>query len=105
MKFQISSSTWATKLNENPQNTAYHFDSRNRKKDIQVVPLSACSKDTCIENYLLSYSFTGPVNEVDLILCRAAILKIPANLESMTVCLCHVEAGDCMDKRSYKMQN
>ena len=59
-------------------------DSRDRKKDIQVVPLSACSKD--IENHLSSYSFTGPVNEVELILCRAAIFKMPGNLESMTVC-------------------
>ena len=62
-------------------------DSRDRKKDIQVVPLSACSKD--IENHLSSYSFTGPVNEVELILCRAAIFKMPGNLESMTVCLRH----------------
>ena len=50
-------------------------DSRDRKKDIQVVPLSARSKD--IENHLSSYSFTGPVNEVELILCRAAIFKMP----------------------------
>ena len=62
-------------------------DSRDRKKDIQVVPLSTCSKD--IENHLSSYSFTGPVNEVELILCRAAIFKMPANLESMTVCPRH----------------
>ena len=53
-------------------------DNRDRKKDIQVVPLSACSKD--IENHLSSYSFTGPVNEVELILC---------NLESMAVCPRH----------------
>ena len=58
-------------------------ESRDRKKDIQVVPLSACSKD--IENHLSSYSFTGPVNEVELILCRAAIFKMPGNLESAIV--------------------
>ena len=49
-------------------------DSRDRKKDIQVVPLSACSKD--IENHLSSYSFTGPVNEVELIFCRPYVRAI-----------------------------
>lgn len=62
-------------------------DSRDRKRDIQVVPLSACSKD--IENHLSSYSFTGPLNEMDLILCRAAIFKMPANLYNMTICPRH----------------
>ena len=52
-------------------------DSRDRKKDIQVVPLSACSKD--IENHLSSYTFTGPLNEVDLTLDEKMDLLMFAN--------------------------
>ena len=63
------------------------FDGRDRKKEVQVVPLSSCSKD--IANHLESYSFTGPENEIDLILCRAAVFKIPDSFERMTICPRH----------------
>ena len=62
-------------------------DSRDRKHEVRVVPLMSCRKD--IANHLASFSFSGPVNEVDLILCRAAIFKVPDTLNEMTICPLH----------------
>ena len=60
---------------------------RDRKKEVHVIQLSSCSKD--ISNHLASYLFTGPENEIDLILCRAAVFKMPASLDRMTICPRH----------------
>ena len=49
-------------------------DSRD-KKEVTVIPLVCCSRD--IAKHLGSLAFSGPENEVDLILSRAAIFKIP----------------------------
>ena len=46
-------------------------DSRARKQEIRVIPLVTCSKD--ISKHLSMLSFTGPEDEVDLILCRSGI--------------------------------
>ncbi len=48
-------------------------DSRDRKHEVRVVPLISCRKD--IANHLASFSFSGPVNEIDLILCRINVQR------------------------------
>jgi hypothetical protein len=62
-------------------------DSRDRKHEVQVVPLLSCSKD--ISNHLSLFSFSGPENEVDLILCRASVFTRPDAINSMTICPLH----------------
>ena len=63
------------------------FDSRDRCRKVQVVPLTSCAKD--IENHLASFSFSGPQTEVELILCRAGIFQAPDSVVSMTICPLH----------------
>ena len=46
-------------------------DSRDRKQEIRVIPLLTCAKD--ISKHMSVLSFTGPEDEVDLILCRSGI--------------------------------
>ena len=46
-------------------------DSRDRKQEIRVMPLLTCSKD--VSKHMSVLSFTGPEDEVDLILCRSGI--------------------------------
>ena len=46
------------------------YDSRDRKRQAEIVPLSSCKKD--ITKHLTLFSFSGPENEMDLILCCAA---------------------------------
>jgi hypothetical protein len=55
-------------------------DSRD-KKEVTVIPLVCCSRD--IAKHLGSLAFSGPENEVDLILSRAAIFKIPHDVNDM----------------------
>ena len=62
-------------------------DSRDRKHEVQVVPLTSCTRD--ITNHLASLSFSGPGNEVDLLLCRAGMFKEPHSLNIMTICPLH----------------
>ena len=63
-------------------------DTRNREQDeVLVVPSLSCVKD--ITTHTASYSFSGPENEVDLILCRAAIFTKPDNITSMSICPLH----------------
>ena len=47
------------------------FDTRDREKETQIIPLLACSK--AISSHTASLGFSGPVDEVDLILSRAAV--------------------------------
>jgi hypothetical protein len=54
---------------------------------VQVVPLTSCTKD--IANHLESFSFSGPLNEIDLILGRASIFKMPNSFDNMTIYLQH----------------
>ena len=63
------------------------FDTRDRRKETQIIPLFACSK--AISNYTASLGFSGPMDEVDLILSRAAVFTQPANITSMTICPLH----------------
>ena len=52
-----------------------------------TIPLLACSKR--IDGHSTSFGFSGPKNEVDLILSRAAIFSPPLNIHSMTMCPSH----------------
>ena len=54
---------------------------------MQVIPLIACKKD--ISSHLRSCKFSGPQNEVDLILCRAGLYKAPKNIQEITICPNH----------------
>lgn len=65
------------------------FDTRDRKKETQIIPLLACLK--AISNHTASLGFSGPMDEVDLILSRAAVFTQPANINSMTICPLHRE--------------
>ena len=65
------------------------FDTRDRKKETQLIPLLACSKE--ISNHTASLCFSGPKDEVDLIPSRAAIFTHPGNINSMTICPLHRE--------------
>ena len=55
----------------------FGFDTRDRKKETQVIPSLACSKD--IFNHMASLGFLGPKDEVDLILSRVEIFTHPGN--------------------------
>jgi len=55
------------------------FDTRERGHGDRVVPLLSCSKD--VANHLLAWSFSGPQNEIDLLLCRAGIFKKPDSIQ------------------------
>ena len=61
------------------------FDTRDRGHGDRVVPISL--ED--ITNHLLAWSFSGPQNEIDLLLCRASIFKMPDSVQSMTICPQH----------------
>ena len=62
-------------------------DSRDQKQDVTVIPLVFCTRD--ITEHLRSFAFSGPENEIDLILSRAAIFKIPVDVNDMTICPFH----------------
>ena len=62
-------------------------DSRDRKHAIRVVPLLSCSK--VISQHRKMFLFSGPENEVDLILCRAGIFTREGDLRTMTICPLH----------------
>jgi hypothetical protein len=62
-------------------------DSRDREQVLQVIPLLSCVKD--ISTHLASYSFSGPENELDLILCRANMFTRPDNVDHLTICPLH----------------
>ena len=63
------------------------YDPKDRKRDSEIVPLLSCNKD--INRHKSLYKFTGPEDEVELILCRAAKFTKSKNLSSMTICPNH----------------
>ena len=64
------------------------FNAKDRKRLTQIIPLLSCTKD--ISKHLSSLSFSGPKNEVDLILSRAAVYnKSEESIKSMTICPHH----------------
>ena len=64
------------------------FDAKDRKRQTEIVPLLSCSKN--ISKHLSALSFSGPENEIDLILSRAALYdKSEDSIKSMTICPYH----------------
>ena len=63
------------------------FDKRFRKQEAVIIPLLTCSKP--IDSHSTSFGFSGPKDEVDLILSRAAIFSPPVKIHSMTICPSH----------------
>ena len=63
------------------------YDPKDRKRDSEIVPLLSCDKD--INRHKSLYKFTGPEDEVELILCRAAKFTKSKSLSSMTICPNH----------------
>ena len=56
------------------------FDRKDREGDTRVIPLLSCQKD--ISGHLSMYKFSGPENEVDLILCRAGFRILHTTLRA-----------------------
>ena len=63
------------------------YDSKDRKRDSKIVPLLSCDKDINCHKSL--YKFTGPEDDVELILSRAAKFTKSKSLSSMTICPNH----------------
>lgn len=64
------------------------FHAKDRKRQTEIVPLLSCTKD--ITNHLSTLSFSGPENEIDLILSRASLFgKSDESIKSMTICPNH----------------
>lgn len=63
------------------------FNKWSRKQETVIIPLLACWKR--FDGHSASFGFSGPKNEVDLILSQAAIFSPPVNIYSMTVCPSH----------------
>lgn len=63
------------------------FDRKDRTHATQVIPILSCKKD--ISGHLRSFKFSGPQNEVELILSRAGMFKTPHNIEEITICPNH----------------
>ena len=62
-------------------------DRRDRSKNTQVIPLSLCTKE--IAGHKSMWKIPDVETEVELILARAAIFKIPENFAQLTICLYH----------------
>ena len=63
------------------------FDRKDRTHATQVIPILSCKKD--ISSHLRCCKFSGPQNEVELILSRAGMFKTPHNIEEITICPNH----------------
>ena len=63
------------------------YNPKDRKRDAEIVPLLSCNKD--IDSHKSTFQFTGPEDEVELILCRAAKFSKSESLRTMTICPKH----------------
>ena len=63
------------------------FDPKDKKRKTEILTLLSCTKD--ISRHKSSLAFSGPENEIDLILCRASVFTEPQNIHSMTICPYH----------------
>ena len=59
------------------------YNPKDRKRNAKIVPLLLCKKD--INNHKYTYKFTGPDDEVELILCRAAQFSKSKSLHTLTI--------------------
>ena len=63
------------------------YDPIDHKRDSEIVPLLSCNKE--LNDHKSLYKFTGPEDEVELILCSAAKFTKSKSLSSMTICPNH----------------
>ena len=64
------------------------FDVKDRKRQTPIVPLLSCTKN--ISKHLSTLSFSGPQNEIDLILSGAALFDLAEeSIKSMSIFPCH----------------
>ena len=59
------------------------YNTRDRMRETEIVPLLSCTKN--IASHESAFKFTGPEDEVDLILCRAHICRPLCGLRFQTV--------------------
>ncbi|PFX13000.1 hypothetical protein AWC38_SpisGene22960 [Stylophora pistillata] len=60
------------------------YNPNDRTRNSEIVPLLSCKKD--IDSHKSTYKFTGPEDEVELILCRAGKFSKSESLRTMTIC-------------------
>ena len=63
------------------------YNPKDQKLNTEIVPLLSCNKD--IDSHKSTYKFTGPEDEVELILSRAAKFSKSESLRAMTICPNH----------------
>lgn len=63
------------------------FDSKDRNRSQEIIPLSECSRD--INCHKSELSFAGVESEIELILARCAIFEPPKNLDNWKICPAH----------------
>ena len=63
------------------------YNIRDRKRDTEIVPLLSCNKN--IASHKSAFKFTGPEDEIDLILCLAAMFTENERISTMTICPSH----------------
>lgn len=73
-------------------------DSKNKKHQIRLVPLLACSND--VSQHRKMFLFCRPGNEVDLIPCRAGIFTREGDVRTMTIVLFTGQDLNGMDKHT-----
>ena len=56
-------------------------------RETEIVPLLSCTKN--IASHKSAFKFTGPEDEIDLILYRASMFTKNERLSTMTICLNH----------------
>ncbi|RMX51576.1 hypothetical protein pdam_00017733 [Pocillopora damicornis] len=63
------------------------YNTRDRKRETEVVPLLSCSKN--IASHRSAFKFTGPKDEIDPILCVASMFTKNTRSSTMTICPNH----------------
>ena len=59
----------------------------HRADENKIIPLLSCTKN--ISSHKAAFKFTGPTNEIELILCRASLFTITSKVTEMTICPSH----------------
>ena len=74
------------------------YDSKDRTKSVQIVPLLTCHRD--ISGHKSAFSIIGIEGEVELLLARVTIFAPPQNIENWTICPQHRTSLGVSWKRS-----
>ena len=59
-----------------------------KKSSSEIIPLVSCTNKS-IDTHLSAHKFSGPVDELDLILCRVGKFSQPVKCSTMTICPNH----------------